>query len=162
MSVTIRTRLNALRRKYPKKRGLLLYKGALPKIHATRGATLYTCLRSEEDSFAFHRTEFTSERPRTHKQWSNFFRDKVLKPHGAMETPAQRDGILQGAIIPGIERITQQQWDVVTLIGYVPHAIHKSVRAKMATKRHKTKRKRRKNGQTNIRRRHRNRKRKTK
>lgn len=168
--MTVRDQLENLRRIAPKRSGNV----SCPQLHAsdrdlnltTKEATLYVYIRSSERTYALHETLFHKSRAYTALEWQHFFGDRVLRGWRSPDddaTPAERDGILRGSILPGVNLRTQgKQWSVVAVVGYVLHAVHESPNTAMVGKRNKTKPQRQSSGQTHIRRRHGNRARKAK
>ena len=157
---SIADKLAQLRKIAPKKAGLYLYK---EKAHSAKSATFFTYLRSDENTYALHETFFKKKRAMTVVEWESYFQHVVL--NGSKDNddePVLRLGVLQGAIVPGVNRRTNRLWTVRAVIGFILHAIHKPVPAKVSARRNKTKPQGRKVGQTHIRRRHGNRKRKAK
>ena len=167
IGMTVKDQLENLRRIAPKRTGSV----KCPHLHANdaqlkqdaKEATLYVYIRSSDRTYALHETLFHKSRPYTALEWDYFFRNRVLVGWEDDGSPAERDGILRGAIIPGINLRTQgKHWSVVAVVGYVTHAVHESPSTTMVKQRNKTKSQRRKDGQTNLRRRHGNRARKAK
>jgi hypothetical protein len=156
--ITLRDRLQQLRRMFPKKFHGQLYAHAIDKKTPQPEATLYTYLASEEDTYMVHQTLFHKSEPRTPAWWREWIKTKALRGtgHPSKGTPAERMGIINGAVLPGVRIKTHKYWRVLAVIGWVLHDIHGAARAAMAKRRHKTKSQRRKDGQNNLRRGHRN------
>lgn len=167
IGMTIRDQLDNLRRIAPKRSGSAkcphLYANEKQRDAPANEATLYVYIRSTDRTYALHESVFHKSRPYTALEWAHFFGNRVLVGWKANGSPAERDGILRGSIMPGVNLRTQgKQWSVVAVVGYVTHVVHESPNTSMAKRRNKTKSSRRKNGQNNLRRRHRNRSRKAK
>lgn len=136
--VTIRNELENLRRMFPKRNGLHLYASAKRRDRRSRAATLYVYIRSTDNTYALHQTLFVRRRPFDPGEWRSFMDGRVFKRWKDNGTPAEREGILRGAIIPGINiRTAGKFWAVVKIIGYVTHDIHGTPITKMDRRRHK-------------------------
>jgi len=139
----------------------------------TKRATMFLLLQSSDNTYAVHETLYVSRKARrTGPEWFRWFNRHAFKGTDPEGTPTERDGIIRGNILPGVNTRTQKIWDVVGgpnritkatrgYLGYITHDIRKPVPAKVDRKGDKAKPQRRKNGKNNRRRRRRNTKRKT-
>lgn len=160
---TIRASLVRLRQMCPKKKGLQLYATPDDLKAARKRAMLYTYIRSADNTYAVHETVFTKKDPMTAIQWTDFFKTKVFRGTGEEDDPPYlRDGVLRGAIIPGTNVKSNNQWDVRTIIGFRTYDLYKPRDTTLAAKRNKPKHKGKSARQNNLRRGHRNRSRKAK
>jgi hypothetical protein len=154
---TIRERLQRLRIMCPRKRGLQIYAKAADTRTPTKRAMLYTYIRSSDNTYAVHETVFNKKEKMTPREWEEFFREQVFRGTGSDDDPPYlRDGVLLGAIIPGTNIKSSNQWDVRAIIGFRTYDLYKRRDTPLAKKRGKTKRKRQQVGQNHIRRGHRN------
>jgi hypothetical protein len=120
---SLRDVLANLERALPVKSGLRLRAQGEPARRTARAATLWCVIESRSGGHhvELHETVLGSSRRKDVAQWQAFVAKKVLngwKPNG---TPAERDGILEGSIIPGINIRTGKQWSVRMVIGYNLH-----------------------------------------
>lgn len=139
----------------------------------TKRATMFLLIRSTDNTYAVHETLFVSRKARrTGAQWFRWFDRHAFKGTDPDGTPTERDGIIRGNILPGINTRTQKIWEVVGgpnritkatrgYLGFITHDLRKPIPAKVDRKGNKAKPQGRKNGKNNRRRRRRNAKRKT-
>jgi len=144
------------------------------QLHAkTKRATMFLLIQSSDNTFAVHETLYVSrKRKRSPVEWFRWFSRHAFKGTDPDGTPTERDGIIRGNILPGVNTRTGKIWEVVGgpnritkstrgYLGYITHDLRKPIPAKVARKRNKTKPQRRAHGKNNRRRGHRNRRRKT-
>lgn len=139
----------------------------------TKRATMFLLIQSSDNTFAVHETLYVSrKRKRSAVEWFRWFSRHAFKGTDPDGTPTERDGIIRGNILPGINTRTQKIWEVVGganritkatrgYLGFIIHDLRKPVPAKVDRKGDKAKPQGRKNGKNNRRRRRRNTKRKT-
>lgn len=139
---TIRERFAILKKIAPKKAGLQLFSRAAERRDPAAAATLFVYIRSDDNTYALHETFFRSrKRKRTPLEWEHYFKEVVLRGSGSNEDePSVREGVLAGAILPGVNVRTQKLWSVRAVIGFITHHdIRSAPRPTISKRRHKAK-----------------------
>lgn len=121
---TIQEELEQLKRAYPNKRGPRLANARSPK--SARFATLWVLLKNSDAELALHKSLFVKKKAMSAGEWAEYFKTHVFKGWNNQGNAAQRDGILEGAIIPGVDTRGNSTHSLYSVIGY---AIQKSVPA---------------------------------
>lgn len=122
---TNREKLYNLTRMFPHRTGDgFMYRDKSDLTRRTNAAILYFYMRSSEGTYQTHDSEFRlkGDKRRSPDEWADWFLAKVLSGSGS-GTPAQRDGVLYGSIIPSIEMKTSMHWEVIKVIGFSTHDI---------------------------------------
>ena len=161
MGRTLRNQVSALDLMVPRReRNGHLYREQ--KLENSRRATLFLYIKSDDDTYAVHETLFDASEERNASQWASWFNEHVYSGTGDSDDDATtRSGILNGAILPGINIKSGKLWDIENVMGFIQHDLRESVYARLDQARDKTKPQGKSARQTDIRRRHRNRKRET-
>jgi hypothetical protein len=144
-NATIGDELANLERMFPVKSGLRIRARGEALHRSARAATLYAYLESEDDGkhYAIQQTVFVKKERKTAVWWSKYFAGRVFKGWKRGGTSVQRDGIMDGGIIPKINIETHQIWRLRAVIGYHLHDSFSAVSASLRPRRHQTKRPRR-------------------
>jgi hypothetical protein len=127
--VTIGDELENLRRMFPNKNGLRLRSVRESARRSARGATLWVYLESGGRGgkhYALHETVFARRVAQGAAAWNKYFASRVFKGWKPNGTSGQREGVLEGIIIPAVNVKTRRQWSVRAVIGY---NLHDNVRA---------------------------------
>jgi hypothetical protein len=123
--VTIGDELENLARMFPHKNGVRIRSAKESVNRRARAATLWTYLESGSGAYgkhyALHETVFAKNAPQTAAWWSKYFASKVFKGWKPGGSSTQRMGVLEGAIVPGVNIKTRRQWSVRAVIGYNLH-----------------------------------------
>jgi hypothetical protein len=119
-------KLDVLQKMFPIKNGMRLRTSAEKSNRNARGATLWLYIESS-GQFELHETVFAKREGKNSAWWSRYFASKVFKGSGKnTDRPVIRMGVVDGAIMPGINKKTRQHWHVRAVIGY---NLHDSVNA---------------------------------
>lgn len=113
--------LRLLQKFYPIKNGIRI-RSAKEKVNrSVKFARLYLLIESGGD-VELHQTGFEKSKAKSSAWWARYFATKVFKGIGGKSaTPAKRLGVLEGAIIPGLNNSTHMHWTVKMVIGYSLH-----------------------------------------
>jgi hypothetical protein len=132
--------LLTLQKMFPHKSGIRV-RAAGEKVHRlARAATLFIYLESRGE-FEIHETVFGQREAKSDTWWSRYFHSKVFAGTGAnKDSPIHRMGVLDGAIVPGVNRKTSRIWSVRAVIGYALHDNVNAVYPALHSHRHQTKR----------------------
>lgn len=131
--------LNVLRKTYPVKNGMRLRTNGEPSKRNAKAATLWTYIQSRGE-YEIHETVLVSKETRSSVAWSQFFAKKVFKGTGHKNkgSPAQRMGILEGAILPGVNMKTRPRvFELRAVIGYALHDNPRAIYTALHQGRHK-------------------------
>jgi hypothetical protein len=122
---TIGDEIELLRRQYPNKNGLRIRAPGEKRNRSAREASLFVYLVSRSRAngvhYEIHRTDFGSERRarRSSDWWARYISGRILKGNGSRSgNTADRLGVLDGVIIPAVNRRTGMRWQVQCVIGY--------------------------------------------
>jgi hypothetical protein len=114
-------KLSALQKLFPNKSGLRLRASSEKSNRNARAATLWLYLESRGE-YELHETVFAKHGSQSNAWWTRYFSSKVFRGTGKnTDAPNKRLGVLDGAIIPGVNRKTRRQWTVRAVIGYCLH-----------------------------------------
>lgn len=136
--VSLRDVLANLERALPIKSGLRLRAKGEPARRSARAATLWCVIESRSGGHhvELHETVLGARSGKSAAQWQDFVAKKVLHGWKREGTPAERDGILEGSIIPGINIKTGKQWTVRMVVGYNLHDSLRVVYSSVHKRRH--------------------------
>jgi hypothetical protein len=113
--------LRLLQKLYPIKKGMRLRSASESVSRKTKFATLHLLIEANGES-ELHATGFEKRDAKSNVWWANYFATKVFKGVKSKSgTPPQRLGVLEGSIIPGLNRHTRMYWTVKMVIGYHLH-----------------------------------------
>jgi hypothetical protein len=98
------------------------------KNESTHRATVFAVIKSSDDTYALHETLFESKHDtRSAKEWSSWLAEHAFAGSGAGDdSPVERLGIYKGAVLPGINKKSQKQWDIEKVLGFIQHDLRKS------------------------------------
>lgn len=135
---SVRDELENLQRVYPGKSGLRLRAAGERTKRKASAATLYTYLESKSGAggshYAIHETLFGSDRhtKRSNVWWARFFQSRVFQGWKSSGTSVQREGIIDGGVVPSVNIRTRKQWRVRAYIGYAIHDGGRSVQSALS------------------------------
>lgn len=119
--VSLGDQLDVLEKMFPNKSGMRLRASGEKSNRSARGATLWLYLESNGE-FELHETVFAKRERKSSVWWSRYFASKVVKGTGKnSDRPVLRMGVVDGAIIPGINKKTRMHWTLNAVIGYNLH-----------------------------------------
>lgn len=134
--ITLREELANLQRMFPHKSGNRLRAARESVRRNASAATLWCYLRSSDNTYALHESVF-GKVSHSVQWWAQFFSTRVFRGTGlGTGHPAERMGILNGSIIPGINIKSGKQWDLVSVIGYNLHDLQQRLYTEIHTRRH--------------------------
>lgn len=138
VGLTNADKLNALEKMFPIKSGLRLRAAKEKSNRSARAATLWLYLESR-GVYELHETVFGKREAHSSVWWSRYFASKVFKGTGKnTDRPVTRMGVVDGAIIPGVNRKTRQFWTVRAVIGYNLHDNLNALYTGLHSRRNKT------------------------
>lgn len=118
---TLGNELEQLRKLYPSKSGLRIRSKGESASRKTKFATLHLLIEANGD-YELHDTLFEKRDAKSNSWWSNYFTTRVFAGIGGKSaSPAQRLGVLEGSILPGLRRSTRLHWECKMIIGYHLH-----------------------------------------
>jgi hypothetical protein len=118
---TLGDELRLLKKFYPHKKGIRLRMDGEKVIRKTRYARLHLLIESNGE-VELHATGFEKRDAKSNAWWATYFATKVFRGIGGKsDTPTKRLGVLEGSIIPGLNRATRLHWTVKMVIGYSLH-----------------------------------------
>lgn len=119
--VSLGDQLDTLEKMFPNKSGNRLRASGEKTNRSARGATLWLYLESNGE-FELHETVFAKRERKSSTWWSRYFASKVFIGSGKnTDRPVVRLGVIDGAIIPGINKKTRMHWSLNAVIGYNLH-----------------------------------------
>jgi hypothetical protein len=114
-------KLDALQKMFPNKNGMRLRTSNEKSNRNAKSATLWLYIESNGE-FELHETVFAKRDQKSSAWWSRYFASKVFKGTGKnSDRPVVRMGVVDGAIMPGINKKTRSHWSVRAVIGYNLH-----------------------------------------
>lgn len=135
--ITVGEELANLERMFPRKSGNRLLSAKEQLRRKAKSATLWLYVQSGQE-FALHESLFAKLEERSSSWWADFFSSKVFKGTGSgTGTPAERMGIIEGSIIPGMNLKSRKRWSVRAVIGYNLHDLQRVVYTAIHTRRNK-------------------------
>lgn len=138
VGLTNADKLSALEKMFPIKSGLRLRAAKEKSNRSARAATLWLYLESRGE-FELHESVFGKRESRSSVWWSRYFASKVFKGTGKnTDRPVLRMGVVDGAIVPGVNRKTRRQWSVRAVIGYNLHDNLNALYTGLHSRRNKT------------------------
>ena len=134
--ITVRDELENLRRMFPVKNGLRLRASGEALKRTARSATLWLLVESNRE-YALHETVFAKQEKRSADWWQDFMSEKVLRGTGkGTGSPAERSGIVEGSILPGMYLKSRKRWNVRAVIGYNLHDLYSAIYTQVHKTRH--------------------------
>jgi hypothetical protein len=113
--------LMQLKKLYPNKSGLRIRANKEAAVRKARYARLYLLIASAGE-VELHQSGFEKRAAKSNAWWSNYMTTRVLKGIGGKSaSPAKRLGVIEGAILPGLRRITRLHWTLRMVVGYSLH-----------------------------------------
>ena len=132
--------LNALQKMFPVKNGLRLRSLNEKSNRSVRAATLWLYLESR-GQYELHETVLARNEAKSSAWWSRFMTTQVIRGTGKnTDAPVRRMGVMDGAIVPGVNRKTRRIWSVRAVIGYALHDNVNAIYPELHSNRHKAKR----------------------
>lgn len=114
-------KLDILQKMFPNKSGMRLRASSEKSNRSARAATLWLYIESN-GQFELHETVFAKRERKSSVWWSRYFASKVFKGTGSnKDRPVVRMGVVDGAIMPGVNKKTRMHWHVRAVIGYNLH-----------------------------------------